>query len=93
LCAEYLRGAARFSGLRGWHLDCTEVTPRYRVCIAYPESSEADRKAIVTAYPRTEHTKEDIVQTFSEGIKHKRETTFGNVKADLLGNKDRKSNA
>jgi hypothetical protein len=58
--------------------------------IAYPDFSEADRKAIVSAYPRTQHFKEDIIQTFYDGIKHKPETTFGNVKADVLADKDPK---
>ncbi len=58
--------------------------------IAYSEFSDADREAIVTAYPRTEHFKEDIIQTFYDGIKHKPETTFGNVKADVLADKDPK---
>src|SRR5882762_2698981 len=56
--------------------------------IAYSEFSNADREAIVAAYPRTEHFKEDIIQTFYDGIKHKPETTFGNVKADVLADKD-----
>jgi hypothetical protein len=56
--------------------------------IAYPELSDADREAIVAAYPRTAHFKEDIIQTFYDGIKHKPETTFGNVKADVLADKD-----
>jgi len=58
--------------------------------IAYSEFSDADRQAIVAAYPRTEHFKEDIIQAFYDGIKHKPETTFGNVKADVLADKDRK---
>jgi HD superfamily phosphodiesterase len=56
--------------------------------IAYSEFANADREAIVAAYPRTEHFKEDIIQTFYDGIKHKPETTFGNVKADVLADKD-----
>jgi HD domain len=58
--------------------------------IAYPEFSDSDRKAIVAAYPRTEHFKEDIIQAFYDGIKHKPATTFGNVKADVLADKDPK---
>jgi HD domain len=58
--------------------------------IAYPEFSDADREAIVAAYPRTEHFKEDIIEAFYQGIKHKPETTFGNVKADVLADKDAK---
>ena len=58
--------------------------------IAYSEFSDAVREAIVAAYPRTDHFKEDIIQTFYDGIKHKPETTFGNVKADVLADKDPK---
>jgi len=58
--------------------------------IAYSEFPVADREAIVAAYPRTEHFKEDIIRAFYEGIKHKPETTFGNVKADVLADKDAK---
>jgi hypothetical protein len=58
--------------------------------IAYPEFSDAEREAIVAAYPRTEHFKEDIIQAFYDGIKHKPDTTFGNVKADVLADKDPK---
>ena len=58
--------------------------------IAYLEFSDADREAIIAAYPRSEHFKEDIIQAFYDGIKHKPETTFGNVKADVLADKDPK---
>jgi hypothetical protein len=56
--------------------------------IGYPDFAEADREAVVQAYSRTEHFKEDIIQAFYDGIKHKPETTFGNVKADVLADKD-----
>jgi hypothetical protein len=56
--------------------------------IAYSDFSDAEREAIVAVYPRSEHFKEDIIQTFYDGIKHKPETTFGNVKADVLADKD-----
>lgn len=56
--------------------------------IGYSDFAEADREAVVRAYPRTEHFKEDIIQAFYNGIKHKPETTFGNVKADVLADKD-----
>ena len=58
--------------------------------IAYSEFSDADREAVVAAYPRTQRFKEDIIQAFYDGIKHKPETTFGNVKADVLADKDPK---
>jgi hypothetical protein len=56
--------------------------------LTYPDYSEQEREAVVHAHPRTEHFKEDIIQAFYDGIKHKPETTFGNVKADVLADKD-----
>jgi HD domain len=58
--------------------------------IDYPRFTDADRNAVVQAFPRTPHFKEDILQAFYDGIKHKPETTFGNVKADVLADKDPK---
>jgi hypothetical protein len=58
--------------------------------IAYLEFSDADREAIVAAYPRTEHFKEDIIQAFYDGMRHRPETTFGTVNADVLADKDPK---
>ena len=56
--------------------------------IAYSDYSDAERKAVLQAHPRTERFKEDIIQAFYDGIKHKPGTTFGNVKADVLADKD-----
>ena len=56
--------------------------------VNYSEYSHAERDAVVHAHPRTPHFKEDIIQAFYDGIKHKPETTFGNVKADVLADKD-----
>ncbi len=56
--------------------------------IAYDTFSAAEREAVVQAYPRPAHFKEDIIQGFYDGIKHKPQTTFGNVKADVLADKD-----
>jgi hypothetical protein len=56
--------------------------------LTYPEYVAAEREAVVNAHPRTAHFKEDIIQAFYEGIKHKPQTTFGNVKADVLADKD-----
>ena len=56
--------------------------------IAYEEYPDAVREAVVAAFPRTPHFKEDIIQAFYDGIKHKPDTTFGNVKADVLADKD-----
>jgi hypothetical protein len=40
------------------------------------------------AHPRTEHFKEDLIQAFCEGIRHKPETTFGSVKAEVIADKE-----
>ncbi|GLS20884.1 phosphohydrolase [Labrys miyagiensis] len=56
--------------------------------LTYKEYSDHERDAVVHAHPRTAHFKEDIIQAFYDGIKHKPETTFGNVKADVLADKD-----
>jgi hypothetical protein len=56
--------------------------------IGYGTFDEGTRKAIEDRFPRTPNFKEDILQAFYEGIRHKPETTFGNVKADVLVDKD-----
>jgi hypothetical protein len=56
--------------------------------IGYSGFAEADREAVVHAYPRTEHYEEDIIQAFYDEIKHNPKSTFGNVKADVLAGKD-----
>jgi hypothetical protein len=56
--------------------------------IGYTGFTAFDRNAVVQAFPRTPHFKEDIINAFYDGIKHKPETTFGNVKADVLADKD-----
>ncbi|OUM26170.1 phosphohydrolase [Pseudomonas sp. 1239] len=56
--------------------------------LTHGQYSAAEREAIVSAHPRGEHFKEDIIQAFYDGIRHKPQTTFGNVKADVLADKD-----
>jgi hypothetical protein len=56
--------------------------------LTYPEYSDAERNAVVHAHPRSDRFKEDIIQAFYDGIKRKPDTTFGNVKADVLADKD-----
>jgi hypothetical protein len=51
--------------------------------IGYKEISDADRAAITALHPRPDF-KRRILQAFTEGIAPKPETTFGNVKADVL---------
>jgi hypothetical protein len=56
--------------------------------IAYEEFPDNVREAVVAAFPREPLFKEDIIQAFYDGIKRKPTTTFGNVKADVLADKD-----
>jgi hypothetical protein len=58
------------------------------LAIGYSDFAEADREAVVRAYPRSAYFKEDIIRAFYDGIKHKPQTTFGNVEADVLADKD-----
>ncbi|MBB6144151.1 hypothetical protein HNQ77_002103 [Silvibacterium bohemicum] len=58
--------------------------------LTYPEYPDEIRNAIVAEYPRSANFKEDIIQAFYDGIHKKPETTFGNVKSDVLADKDPK---
>ena len=54
------------------------------VGIAHREFTVAESDALVAAYPRTPR----FIQAFYDGIKQKPEATFGNVKANVLADKD-----
>jgi len=56
--------------------------------LGFPDVSDADRAKVVIAHPRGEHFKQDIIEAFYQGIRRKPDTTFGNVKADVLELKD-----
>jgi HD superfamily phosphodiesterase len=51
--------------------------------IGYDAISDEQRAAVVAAHPRPDF-KNRILEAFTEGIKDRPETTFGNVKADVL---------
>jgi hypothetical protein len=51
--------------------------------IGYHDISDADRAEITALHPRPDF-KRSILKAFTEGIAPKPETTFGNVKADVL---------
>jgi HD domain len=51
--------------------------------IGYHDISDTDRVAITALHPRPDF-KRRILQAFTDGIAPKPETTFGNVKADVL---------
>ncbi|MGI5350793.1 HD domain-containing protein [Streptomyces sp. CA-250714] len=54
---------------------------------AYDEIDAADREAVVAAHPRPAF-KQRILRAFADGVEEKPETTFGNVKADVLAHYD-----
>jgi hypothetical protein len=56
--------------------------------IDYDAFTVAQRDVVVGAFPRSAAFKEDILQAFYDGTKHRPDTTFGNVKADVLADKD-----
>lgn len=56
--------------------------------LTYDQYPDDVREAVVAAYPRTPEFKEDIIQAFCDGIKDKPHTTFGNVKADVIADKE-----
>ena len=56
--------------------------------IAFSEFTDAEREAVVHAHPRSGRFKEEIIQAFYDAIHPRPETTFGNVKADVLADKD-----
>jgi hypothetical protein len=56
--------------------------------LAYHDYSEAQRSQVIQAHPREPDFKEGIIEAFAQGTRHKPETTFGNVKADVLALKD-----
>ncbi|WP_458097882.1 HD domain-containing protein [Roseomonas sp. WA12] len=56
--------------------------------LTYGEYTDAEREAVTNAFPRTPDFKEDIIQAFYDGIRHKPDTTFGNVKADVIADKE-----
>lgn len=56
--------------------------------LTYDQYSDIEREEVVAAYPRTADFKNDIIDAFYDGIKHKPHTTFGNVKADVLALKN-----
>jgi hypothetical protein len=56
--------------------------------LTYAEYPDAVRQAVTAAFPRSPTFKEDIIQAFYGGIRLKPQTTFGNVKADVIADKE-----
>jgi len=51
--------------------------------VGYEDLSAAEREQILAEFPRV-NFKEDIIRAFADGIAHKPQTAFGNIKADVL---------
>ena len=58
------------------------------VGVGYAEFTEAQRDAVAQTFPRGSNFEEDIIQTFYDWNKHKPETTYGTINADILADKD-----
>lgn len=56
--------------------------------LAYHDFTHAQRDAVCAHHPREANFKENIIAHFAEGTIAKPQTTFGNVKADVLALKD-----
>ena len=54
----------------------------------YDAFAPEQRRAVVLAHPRETNFKEGIIDAFAQGTRLKPETTFGNVKADVLALKE-----
>ena len=52
--------------------------------IAYEQFTEAQRAAVVAAYPRGNSFKAGIIDAFCDGMKHRPGSTFGTVNEDVL---------
>ena len=50
----------------------------------YAAFTPVQREAVVHAHPRGEGFKECIICAFADGLRHRPQTTFGNVKTDVL---------
>jgi HD domain-containing protein len=58
------------------------------VGIGYDTFTAAQRDAVVDAYPREPSFEEQLIQAFYDGFKHKPDTTFGTLNADIIAAKD-----
>jgi hypothetical protein len=56
--------------------------------IAYQDFTDEQRAQVVAAHPRGGHFKENIIQAFYDGMKHRPDSTFGTVNDDVLALKD-----
>src|SRR5262249_42049735 len=52
--------------------------------LKYEQFTEAQRNAVLAAYPRGDSFKNDIIRAFYDGMKHRPDSTFGTVNDDVL---------
>jgi hypothetical protein len=58
------------------------------VGFGYNEFTDAQRKAVESAYPHPSRFAEDLLQALYDGLKHRPETTQGTGLADVVADKD-----
>ena len=54
----------------------------------YDQFTEAEREAVLAAFPREANFKSGIIDAFYEGMKHRPDTTIGTFNDDFLAHKD-----
>jgi hypothetical protein len=57
--------------------------------IAYEQFTDAQREMVVAAHPRGGDFKNNIIQAFYDGMKHRPDSTFGTVNDDVLALRDK----
>ncbi|MBD2527792.1 HD domain-containing protein [Nostoc sp. FACHB-133] len=58
------------------------------VGLGFSEFTPEQREQVIAMHPRGNHFKENIIQAFADGMKHRPETTFGTLNADILERMD-----
>lgn len=58
------------------------------VGVDYEKLTDEQRNSVIQAFPRAPDFEEQIIQTFYDWNKHKPETTYGTINADVLADKD-----
>jgi HD domain len=56
--------------------------------LAYEKFTDEQRDVVVAAYPRGNNFKNEIIQSFYDGMKHRPDSTFGTVNDDVLARCD-----
>jgi hypothetical protein len=56
----------------------------------YDDFTDEQRRAVITAYPRSNDFEHEIIEAFYQGMKHRPDSTFGTMNDDFLAHKDPK---